>query len=393
MSGLQVARFAGILFLLFAYTLYKAGQLWPTRRSRAHWVATLVFILMVGWQILYRSKPGVFSTLGFQSLAWVGSITLGLWAVFVILSLPFDIVSGVLFLGRLFFSPSSDKNAAQAERRQFVTRSLQLGILGVSSGTGTLGLVEVLVGPRVKKVSIPISNLPSELQGFKIAQISDLHAGATIRESYVQDIVAKIAALSPDLIVVTGDIADGVPEVMGHLLTPLESLTAKYGKFYITGNHEYYWDADGWIRKMQGLGFRPLLNENQMIRVTQSAQILLAGVTDPAGEQLGLAHAADLKKAAESHEPTHVKVLLAHRPEAYLEAEKVGFDLQLSGHTHAGQFFPFNIFMPLAHKYYRGLNRHGRMWLYVNPGTGYWGPPNRFSVPAEITLLTLMRLA
>jgi predicted MPP superfamily phosphohydrolase len=155
----------------------------------------------------------------------------------------------------------------------------------------------------------------------------------------------------------------------------------------VTGNHEYYWDAPGLVQKVRELGFTALINENRIVQVG-SAKILIAGITDPMGQMLS-GHAPDINKATRSSESTEFKIFLSHRPDAYLQSEPRGFDLQFSGHTHSGQYFPFNLLIGFFHKYSRGLYRHGHLWVYVNPGTGYWGPANRFGVPAEITLLTL----
>jgi len=158
----------------------------------------------------------------------------------------------------------------------------------------------------------------------------------------------------------------------------------------VTGNHEYYWDPEGLIAKMRELGFTPLLNENAALKIGES-RLLVAGVTDPMGAAMTPAQKPDVSRAAHSDEKADLRILLAHRPDASTEAEPLGFDLQFSGHTHAGQFFPFSLLIGLEHRYSRGLYRHGRMQVYVNPGTGFWGPPNRLGVPAEITLATLRR--
>jgi predicted MPP superfamily phosphohydrolase len=143
---------------------------------------------------------------------------------------------------------------------------------------------------------------------------------------------------------------------------------------------------------MRGLGFVTLLNENKILKVGETS-LMVAGVTDPVGVHMLRGHASDTTKALTSSEESQFKILLAHRPDACHGAESLGVDLQFSGHTHAGQFFPFSLFIGLAHKYYNGLYRHGNMWLYVNPGTGYWGPANRLGVVSEISCLTLTNIS
>ncbi len=170
----------------------------------------------------------------------------------------------------------------------------------------------------------------------------------------------------------------------------LAKLTAPLGVYYVTGNHEYYWGAQRWIDRTKDFGFIPLVNENRLVDF-HGGKVLVGGVTDTSGGHFVPSHRSDPKRAALSAEKRDLSVLLAHRPESCFEAEAAGFDLQLSGHTHGGQFFPWSLLIPLFHRYHRGLNRHGRLWVYVNSGTGYWGPPHRFAVPAEITLITLAR--
>ena len=231
----------------------------------------------------------------------------------------------------------------------------------------------------------------SELNNLTIAQISDLHVGPTIRENYVQKVVNQTNATTPDIIVITGDLADAKADAITRHLQPLAELKSRFGVYYVTGNHEYYWGIQEWMDKIITLGFIPLINDNKVIEVN-GVPILIAGITDHIGGHFLKEHQSDIKKAAVSEQTTEYKIMLAHRPDVYLAAEKLGFDLQLSGHTHAGQFFPFNVLLPLVYKYYRRLNKHHNLWLYVNPGTGYWGPANRVGVPPEITLLRLKKV-
>jgi predicted MPP superfamily phosphohydrolase len=185
-------------------------------------------------------------------------------------------------------------------------------------------------------------------------------------------------------------LVDGSPDTLSEHVEPLSLLRAPHGVLYVTGNHEYYWGVERWLGKIQKLGMRPMMNENFILNIG-GAKILIAGVTDTSGEMFKVEHRSDPRKAIKNSENSDYKVLLAHRPDSYLEAEAAGFNLQLSGHTHAGQFFPFNFIVALAHKYYRGLNLYKRLLIYVNSGTGYWGPANRFAVPSEITLIELKR--
>jgi uncharacterized protein len=157
-------------------------------------------------------------------------------------------------------------------------------------------------------------------------------------------------------------------------LAPLAGLQAKAGIFFVTGNHEYYWNALEWIAAFQRLGARVLLNEH--IRLQRAGgEIILAGVTDLTAGRMLPSHASNPQKAIEGAPTGAVKILLAHNPDTYKTAHALGYALQLSGHTHGGQFFPWSLIVKLVHPYCKGLYRHKGMWLYVNRGTGYWGPP------------------
>jgi hypothetical protein len=380
----QSIIFFGVLGLLLVYTGYKASQMWPTSRALT-WVRAILFLaLIIGWQFWYRSDPGALDSGWFQALAWVSSIGLGLWATFILLSVPLDVL-GLVALAVRRIAVIAQLNP---ERRRFLARWIPLGVLLASGGIAGVGFVQAMRGPRVKEVLLPIHNLPKALQGLKIAQISDLHVGPTIQGGYVDEVVRQTNALNPDLIAVTGDLADGSPAALGQYLQPLADLKARLGTYYVTGNHEYYWGVERWLEKVRSLGLLPLLNENRVITV-EDAKVLLAGVTDSTGGNFVTGHHPDQEKAIQSGEECQLKILLAHRPDQWFEAEKLGFHLQLSGHTHGGQFFPWSVLMPIAYKYYRGLNRHGRMWIFVSSGTGYWGPAHRFAIPSEIALLRL----
>ena len=380
----QSIIFPVILLVLLIYTGYKATRTWPTRRALACTLAILFLALILGWQFLYRWYPGVLDSGWFRAFAWASSLGLGLWATFILLSAPLDI------LGALAMAIRRVGHRAQVdpERRRFLSQWTALGVGWASAGIAGLGFVQAMRGPQVKEISISIPGLPKALEGLKIAHISDLHVGPTIQREYMDEVVRQTNALDPDLIVLTGDVADGLPAIIGRHLLPLTGLKARLGGYYVTGNHEYYWGVESWVETIRSLGLLPLLNENRVIAIGD-AKLLLAGVTDSVGGSFLSSHRCDPRRAIQSDDECQLKVLLAHRPDRWSEAEELGFDLQLSGHTHGGQFFPWNVLMPIVYKYYRGLHRHGRMWIFVSSGTGYWGPADRFAIPSEIALLRL----
>jgi predicted MPP superfamily phosphohydrolase len=363
-------RFIIIISSLLIYSFIKAVQLWPENSYLAMVLVLPYFLLMIGPLLLSRLEYKIHETAWFQSMVWLSSLLMGLFGTYIIISIPLDIIN-LCFANTLF------------------SQHFYLSILGLSVVFTLLGLVQALMGPKVKEISCSSLNLPEVMNGLTIAQISDLHVGPTIQKKYVSDVVQKTNSLNPDLIFVTGDLTDGLPDKLIEHLAPLKDLKSRYGIFYVTGNHEYYWGAAALIEKVKTLGFMPLINENKVISIGDK-KLLISGVTDPMGNILE-GHRPDLKKASLTNEKTDYKILLAHRPDVCLEAEKLGYDLQFSGHTHAGQFFPFSLLIPFFHKYYRGLNRHGRMWVYVNRGTGYWGPANRFANASEITYFKMRR--
>ncbi len=233
--------------------------------------------------------------------------------------------------------------------------------------------------PRVVRVTVPIAGLPDDLEGFRIVQLSDLHVGPTIGRRFVRAVVDTANGLDPDVVAFTGDVADGMVPALRDAVAPLADLHARYGKFFVSGNHEYYWDGPGWLRELERLGFSVLTNAHRVLR-RGAGTLLLAGVTDRGSDPV-----AALAGAPESD----VKVLLAHQPSRAFAARAAGFDLQLSGHTHGGQYFPFSLLVRLFQPFVSGLHRLEEMWLYVSRGTGYWGPPLRLGAPSEITLIEL----
>jgi len=241
----------------------------------------------------------------------------------------------------------------------------------------------------VRKVEVPIAGLPHNLEGFTIAQISDIHVGPTIKRDYLEAIVAKVNTLRADMVAVTGDLVDGSVEQLREHTEPLARLAARHGAFFVTGNHEYYSNAPAWVEEVRRLGLTVLMNQHVLLR-HEGATLLVAGVTDYTAHQFNEAERSDPHAALKGAPNVPVKLLLAHQPRSAVAAADAGFDLQLSGHTHGGQFFPWNLFVPLQQPFTAGLNRLHQLWVYTSRGTGYWGPPKRLLAPSEITYLTLV---
>ena len=243
----------------------------------------------------------------------------------------------------------------------------------------------------LRHVRLPSADLHPDLDGLRIVQISDLHVSQLVGVGHVMQLVEQVQALRPDLIAITGDLVDGPREILRDAVAPLAGLKAPLGVHYVTGNHEYFWNVDGWMEEFGGLGFDLLLNEHRTLK-HKNASILVLGVNDPTALRLGRDDGPDLDKALAGAPDADFTLFLAHQPLAYVMADAAKADLFLAGHTHGGQFFPFPVIVSLFHRYFRGLYRHNdRMRVYVHSGSGFWGPPNRLGVPPEVALLVLER--
>ncbi len=246
---------------------------------------------------------------------------------------------------------------------------------------------------RVVRVDVRLGNLPAALDGLTIAQVSDLHVGRTIKRKYVEGIVTAVNDLGADLIAVTGDLVDGPVEDLAVHTAPLAGLRARYGAFFVTGNHEYYSGESAWRVELERLGLRVLMNEHVVLR-HRGASVVVAGVTDYSAHHFDAAQRSDPERALRGAPPdAGAKILLAHQPRTAPAAARAGFDLQLSGHTHGGQFWPWTLFVRFQQPFTAGLHKLGNLWVYISRGTGYWGPPKRLGAPSEITLLRLVPLA
>jgi uncharacterized protein len=253
-----------------------------------------------------------------------------------------------------------------------------------------VGALAALRGPYVRRVDIPVEGLAPDLHGIRIVQISDLHAGPTMRRAYVQRVVDMTKQLAPDLIALTGDIVDGSVSRLASRVAPLQALTSGGRAFFVLGNHDYYSGAAPWTAHFEAMGFRVLRNEHVVI-VRGAARLLVGGVIDFAARMSDPDARPRPDLATDGDAQLAFRLLLAHNPKIAPLAERAGFDLQLSGHTHAGQFFPWTIVIHWVHgPHAAGLSRRGRLWVYVSAGTGTWGPPVRLGSRPELTVLRLV---
>jgi predicted MPP superfamily phosphohydrolase len=314
-----------------------------------------------------------------DALAWIGMVFLGFFSSLLVLAIGRDVV----LLGMALASLGGTDLPRDAVRT--VTAQFVAGAALVLTG---YGLWNARRPPRVVTVDVPIAGLPRGLDGFRIVQITDIHVGPTIKKPYLDAIVDQVNALHPDVVAITGDLVDGSVAELGEHVAPLARLRAAHGSYFVTGNHEYYSGADAWLREVARLGVRVLMNEHVVLS-HGGAKLVLAGVADYSAGHFIPAHASDAEAALRGAPDGAAKVLLAHQPRSAPAAARAGFDLPVSGHTHGGQFLPWNLFVPLQQPYTAGLHRLSSMWIYVSRGTGYWGPPKRVGAPSEITQLHL----
>ena len=312
-------------------------------------------------------------------LAWAGVLLMGLFSSLFVLTLLRDLLGGLGWLLSFVWPMPAGLAPASAVAVPLLAALLTLW-----------GYVNARRTARVVRVDVPIAGLPQALHGFSIAQISDVHVGPTIKRGYLQAIVERINGLQADMVAVTGDLVDGSVEDLGAHVAPLAQLASRHGTYFVTGNHEYYSGAHAWVDELRRLGLNVLMNEHVLLRHGDAA-LALAGVADYGAHHFDESHRSDPQAAiAGLADAAAVRVLLAHQPRSAAAAAAAGFHLQLSGHTHGGQFLPWNFFVRLQQPFTAGLNRWQQLWVYTSRGTGYWGPPKRLGAPSEITHLRLV---
>ncbi|MDC0741646.1 metallophosphoesterase [Polyangium mundeleinium] len=254
-------------------------------------------------------------------------------------------------------------------------------------GAATLAVLEART-LRVEHVEVPLSKLPRALDGFRIAQISDVHVGPIVGRKFLERVVSKVNDLDADVVVITGDLVDGSVEDLAHDVAPLASLASTFGTFFVTGNHEYHAGAPEWCAHLPTLGVRVLRNEHVVLD-RDGHGLDLAGIDDYEATHFDIGHGANLARATAGRDARRPLILLAHQPKAIHEAVRYEVDLQLSGHTHGGQLWPLRWLLRLSDPFVAGLGRLGDTRVYVSRGTGHSGPPMRLGAPAEITHIVL----
>ena len=361
----------------------------------------------LGWRWLRAARPGprlrrLLALLLLLGAGAVPAIWLGLHrlesevppllagAAFLWMGILFYLVLLQALADLLLLPLSRLRGGPDPERRRLLARGACLASAGSAAGIAALGLRSALGEIELREVVVPLERLPRELDGFHLVQVSDLHLGPVLGEAFCRRVAGRLRDLRPDLLVATGDLVDGPPRELAAALAPLGAVPARFGRFAVTGNHEFYAGARPWLDTLPRLGLEVLANRRVAVG-DDGASFDLAGLHDPTARAFLPAEAPDPGAILRGRDPGRELVLLAHQPRQVEAGLATGAGLQLSGHTHGGQLQPFGLLTGLVQPYLAGLHRHeGRLWIYVSRGTGFWGPPLRVLAPAEITSVRLV---
>ncbi|MCA9707314.1 MAG: metallophosphoesterase, partial [Myxococcales bacterium] len=302
----------------------------PSAWRRVAWAVVGVMGLLPPLTFLAMRGGGSSSEL----TQWLGYLLMGLSSIVLVMLLALDILR---VLRKLVLRLRRAPAPPDTSRRAFLGRAVNLGIVGGAGAVTGVGVVQARQLPAVREVDVPIAGLPASAEGFRIVQISDVHVGPTIHGDFLSAVVDRINELAPDVVAVTGDLIDGWVDQLRDEVASLARLRARHGAFFVTGNHEYYWDGPAWCQEVERLGLTVLNNEHRVIE-HEGARILVAGVTDVSAGGMVPSHRSDPAAARRGAPECHATVLLAHQPRSIFEAAEAGYDLQISGHTHGGQY-------------------------------------------------------
>jgi hypothetical protein len=362
-----VSIVAGLHYYLWARLVRDAFEApWRLRLGLA--IAALALIVPASLFVVRALGPRRGAWLAWPAFVWMGAVFI-FFCVFLVADVARLFVGVAAWAAKTPFDPS---------RRAALGRGLAGAQALVGGSLAAFAVWGARRAPKLVTVEVPIARLPQDADGLTIVQLTDVHLGPTLGREFVAELVARVNALAPDVVAITGDLVDGTVDELADAVAPLAELKARHGVYFVTGNHEYFSGAAQWIRHLPTLGVRVLANEH----VALPPGVDLAGVHDYHANR-------DLPAALVGRDASRPLVLLAHQPRQIFEAAKLGVDLQLSGHTHGGQIWPFTYMVYLQQPYVAGLIKHQGAWLYVSRGTGYWGPPMRLGTRAEITKVVL----
>ncbi|MDT5338692.1 MAG: uncharacterized protein QOD90_4197 [Mycobacterium sp.] len=367
--------FATILILLGVpwWTLLWAGNQWPT---------VTVVVGTAAFAAVFVGLPlAMMFGHGRRHLDWAavtGDALLGaVWVLFV-----WSVLTQLLRLALLLAG-------IEDPTRSRIVTGVVVAVVLVLLGWG---YAEAMRLPRTKHVEVTLPRLGGGLDGLRVAMITDTHYGPINRTRWSALVADRINEIDADVVCHVGDLADGTVDVREEQVRPLAAARGRLARVYVTGNHEYFSEAQGWLDYMADIGWDALHNSHIVVERGGDG-LVVAGVDDATARGSGtVGHGANLEAALEGADPTLPVLLLAHQPKQVPAAVEAGVDLQISGHTHGGQIWPFNFLVRLDQPVVHGLSRHGeRTQLYTSRGTGFWGPPFRVFAPSEITVLTLRR--
>ncbi len=296
----------------------------------------------------------------------------------------FEVIPLAVFL----YSKIRKKTAFDPARRQFLLRTLAVGTLTIGVAGVARGMMNTFKDPAWKDVPVRLDRLPPLARGFTIVQLTDLHVSPWTPLEFLERIVDRVNASRPDVVVITGDLVDGEVDRLGDKIGVFAKLSALHGVFFVTGNHEYYVETDPWLDQIRRMGITILHNSGLPV----AGAIFLAGIPDRTIREISGVSPddwPDIPRALANRPADLPTVLLAHQPREIAAAVSAGVDLQLSGHTHGGQIWPFGVVVMAAQPYISGLHRRDQTQIYVSRGTGTWGPPMRIAAPAELTRIVL----
>lgn len=379
---------SAVLVLMHLY-LWKRLVKDTTRPGRTRWVLSAALVglgaLLIATLILEMSEP--------TWLAWPGFLWLGL--IFYLFLTLVVLEPGRLALRRWVKrapQPAAGTEASRDDtpavnRRMFLSRAGAVAAGAVSVGVVGVGTAIATGPPDLLRVPVRLRRLDAAFNGFRLAVVSDIHLGPLAGRAHTERIVRMINETEPDLVAIVGDLVDGTVSELGSAAEPLQDLVSREGSFFVTGNHEYFVpDTFAWLRELDRIGVHPLRNENTVIR-RGAAFLTLAGVNDVSGAQHS--DPPNFDRALSGIPESQPTILLAHQPIQVNDAAARGVDLQLSGHTHGGQMWPFHYIVRLVQPSLAGLSTVKDTQLYVTRGAGFWGPPMRVGAPPDITVMTL----
>ena len=406
MGLIQLLGFGAVVLLAM---LLLHGYLWwrlvrgttaPGRARRRLTVLTLVLALLPTLAVVLRRQLSLEAA---APLDWVGYTWLGLAFYLFLATLATEPVRVALWLYRrkrqadeasaaaaaAAAEAAADARAAALSRRRFLARGLAVGAGAVAVGVAGSGAFFANSAPVVRRIPISIPRLDPALAGLRIVTFSDGHLSATYGGRRFERVVETVNAQRPDVVAIVGDLVDGDVEELREDVAPLADLVSEQGVYFVTGNHEYFTDTAGWMRHLPTLGVDVLRNER--VAITRGgASFDLAGIDDRTAASSGVpGHGADLDAALDGRDDAAALVLLAHQPVQVEQARAAGVDLQLSGHTHGGQLWPFDYAVLLDQPVVEGWSMQGDTQLYVTAGAGYWGPPMRVGARPEVTVIEL----